>query len=165
MNNKNKNGKNVLLDSDDEQDTKKIDEGWKQNVKKYTILSNLQIEKLESEFIKKRLKPTRNNIKKISQSLKIPFKRALDYFNNRFKIIDNKMMNYTQKGIEALEKIDKKVNDVWEDYLEFDRMIEEKEYYEREEEYRNRGNGISEDVEESGYRNNDKGNDDHYKHN
>ncbi|EOB14324.1 hypothetical protein NBO_29g0007 [Nosema bombycis CQ1] len=72
MNNKNNGKKNVLLDSDDEQDTKKIDEGWKQNVKKYTILSNLQIEKLESEFIKKRLKPTRNNIKKVSQSLKIP---------------------------------------------------------------------------------------------
>ncbi|KAF9760570.1 hypothetical protein NGRA_3120 [Nosema granulosis] len=127
--------KNVFFDSDDEKPIKKnpetkkpTEEPWKLAVTKYTILSKFQIEQLEMEFIKRRLKFSKNNIKAVSKDLKIPFKRAYNYFNNKLKATDNKILKRTQEGIKELEKINLKLEKVWVSYLETWNQSEDKLY-------------------------------------
>ncbi|KAK6090127.1 hypothetical protein P3W45_000853 [Vairimorpha bombi] len=132
----NKPFKNVLYDSDDNgldlpdvynispveiQKTSKIKLPsklkWPSKITNYTILTKTQIQKLESEFILRKLKFNKSNIRKLSADLDLPYKRCLNYFMGIIRFSDTELNKNATRMISEINIIQEQIKKSWDLFL------------------------------------------------
>lgn len=90
---------------------------WPSKIVDYTILTKEQVYKLETEFILRRLKFNKSNIRKLSADLNLPYKRCLNHFMGIVRFSDTELNKNATRLIEELNRIQEQINKSWDLYL------------------------------------------------